>query len=232
MEENNIEVKRLKKIYHEASVEVIAVDDVSFNVKSGEVVAVMGPSGSGKTTLLSIMGCILRPTSGEVIIKGIKTHEMDEHSLPEIRNRYIGFIFQAFNLFPALTALENVEVSLNLKGIKGKRAKEEAKQLLERVGLGDRVDFLPMDLSGGQKQRVSIARALANRPSIILADEPTGNLDSKTGHSVIELLRDLSVKEKSSVIIVTHDNRIMDMSDRVLYLEDGRLKNGANSKKR
>jgi len=231
MEENNIEVKRLKMIYHEASVEVMAVDDVSFNVKSGEVVAVMGPSGSGKTTLLSIMGCILRPTSGEVIIKGIKTHEMDEHSLPQIRNKYIGFIFQAFNLFPALTALENVEVSLNLKGIKGKKAKEEARQLLERVGLKDRVDFLPMDLSGGQKQRVSIARALANRPSIILADEPTGNLDSKTGHSVIELLRDLSVKEKSSVVIVTHDSRIMDMSDRVLYLEDGRLKNGVNSKK-
>jgi len=231
MEENNIEVKRLKMIYHEASVEVMAVDDVSFNVKSGEVVAVMGPSGSGKTTLLSIMGCILRPTSGEVIIKGIKTHEMDEHSLPQIRNKYIGFIFQAFNLFPALTALENVEVSLNLKGIKGKKAKEDARQLLERVGLKDRVDFLPMDLSGGQKQRVSIARALANRPSIILADEPTGNLDSKTGHSVIELLRDLSVKEKSSVVIVTHDSRIMDMSDRVLYLEDGRLKNGVNSKK-
>ncbi len=231
MEENNIEVKRLKKIYHEASVEVMAVDDVSFNVKSSEVVAVMGPSGSGKTTLLSIMGCILRPTSGEVIIKGIKTHELNEHSLPEIRNKYIGFIFQAFNLFPALTALENVEVSLNLKGIKGRKAKEEARQLLERVGLKDRVDFLPMDLSGGQKQRVSIARALANRPSIILADEPTGNLDSKTGHSVIELLRDLSIKEKSSVVIVTHDSRIMDMSDRVLYLEDGRLKNGVNSKK-
>lgn len=218
-----IEVKNLWKIYEEGRVKVEAVKDVSLSVKEGEMVAVMGPSGSGKTTLLSMMGCILKPTVGDVIIKGIKINGLDERKLPEIRNKYIGFIFQAFNLFPSLTASENVEIALSLKGIKGKESKYESKRLLEKVGLGERIDFLPRDLSGGEKQRVSIARALAGIPPLILADEPTGNLDSRTGLEVIRILKESTIREGSSVVIVTHDGRIAEIVDRVLYLEDGRI---------
>jgi len=218
-----IEVKNLWKIYREGKVTVEAIKDVSLSVKEGEMVAVMGPSGSGKTTLLSMMGCILKPTGGDVIIKDIRINGLNEKTLPIIRNRYIGFIFQAFNLFPSLTASENVEIALNLKGIKGKEARAESKRLLEKVGLGKRMDFLPRDLSGGEKQRVSIARALAGGPPLILADEPTGNLDSKTGLEVVRILKESTTREGSSVVIVTHDGRITEIVDRILYLEDGRI---------
>lgn len=218
-----IEVRNLSKIYREGKVIVEAVRNVSISVREGEMISVMGPSGSGKTTLLSMMGCILKPTEGDIIIKGMKINGLDERVLPDIRNRNIGFIFQAFNLFPSLTASENVEVALNLKGIKGKEAKAESKRLLEKVGLGKRIDFLPRDLSGGEKQRVSIARALAGNPPLILADEPTGNLDSRTGLEVVRILKEITIKEDSSVVIVTHDTRIKEIVDRVLYLEDGRI---------
>ncbi|MEK6690511.1 MAG: ABC transporter ATP-binding protein [Nitrospirota bacterium] len=218
-----IEVKNLWKIYREGRVTVEAIKDVSLSVRDGEMVAIMGPSGSGKTTLLSMMGCILKPTEGDIIIKDLKINGLDERNLPEIRSRYIGFIFQAFNLFHSLTASENVEVALNLKGIEGKEAEKESRKLLEKVGLREREEFLPKDMSGGEKQRVAIARALAVNPPLILADEPTGNLDSKTGFDVIKILKESTIKEGTSVVIVTHDGRIKEIVDRVLYLEDGKI---------
>jgi putative ABC transport system ATP-binding protein len=217
-----LEARSLRKVYEEGPVTVEAVRDVSLRVRPGESVAIMGPSGSGKTTLLSMIGCILRPTQGEVIIEG-RPVRWEGDDLSRVRLESIGFVFQSFNLFSALTALENVEVALDLRGRKGPEARRRAREMMKAVGLGDRMDFLPRDLSGGQKQRVSIARALVNRPPLILADEPTGNLDSKTGHAVIELLRDLVVKENRSVVVVTHDTRMMDLVHRVYRLEDGVL---------
>jgi len=217
-----LEARSLGKTYEEGPVMVEAVRDVSLRVRAGESVAIMGPSGSGKTTLLSMIGCILRPTRGEVIIEG-RPVRWEEDNLSRVRLHSIGFVFQSFNLFSALTVIENVEVALDLRGLKGPEARRQARIMLETVGLGDRMDFLPRDLSGGQKQRVSIARALVNRPPLILADEPTGNLDSKTGYAVIELLRDLVVKDRRSVVVVTHDTRMMDLVHHVYYLEDGVL---------
>lgn len=218
-----LETKNLRKVYQEGHNAVEAVKDVSLSIQKGEVVAIIGPSGSGKTTLISMMGFILRPTAGSVIINGTEIQDWNEKNLPKLRLQYIGFVFQAFNLFPALTVTENVEISLNLRGIRGKKAQSMAQELLEKIGLGKRINFLPRDLSGGEKQRVSIARAIAHKPPIILADEPTGNLDSHTGKSIIELLRDLAVKENSSVLIVTHDSRVIDLTNRVFVLEDGRI---------
>jgi putative ABC transport system ATP-binding protein len=222
MNENLLEARSLSKVYEEGPVSVEAVRDVSLQVPPGQSVAIMGPSGSGKTTLLSMIGCILRPTRGEVVIEG-RPVRWDEDDLSRVRLDSIGFVFQSFNLFSALTALENVEVALDLRGVRGPEARRRAAEMLEAVGLGDRLNFLPRDLSGGQKQRVSIARALINRPPLILADEPTGNLDSKTGHAVIELLRDLVVRQSRSVVVVTHDTRMMDLVHRVYRLEDGVL---------
>lgn len=221
-----IEVIDVHKVYEEGSVKVHAVKGVNLSVNAGELALLMGPSGSGKTTLLSVMGCILKPTKGHVRITGEEISDWDENRLPLTRRKHIGFIFQHFNLLSALTALENVEVSLNLKGVKGKEAKEEARRLLEQVGLGDRCDFLPRDMSGGEKQRVSIARALAGNSHIILADEPTGNLDSQNGRMVIELLKSLADRENKSVVIVTHDNRITDLADKIYQMQDGVIENG------
>ena len=222
MSETVLDVKNLRKTFQEGPVIVEAVRNVSLAVNAGEIVAIMGPSGSGKTTLLSMMGCILRPTAGEIWIEG-KRIQWEEDDLARVRLQLIGFVFQSFNLFSALTVLENVEVALNLRGIKGRKATEQARDVLEQVGLSDRLHFLPRDLSGGQKQRVSIARALVNRPPIILADEPTGNLDSKTGHAIIALLRNMALQENRSVIMVTHDTRTINLVDRVWRLEDGAL---------
>jgi len=222
MSEYLLEARGLRKVYEEGPVTVEAVRNVSLQVGAGESVAIMGPSGSGKTTLLSMLGCILKPTNGNILIEN-RVIKWDIDDISRIRLESIGFVFQSFNLFSALTALENVEVALNLRGIKGLEARRQAREMLEAVGLGDRVDFLPRDLSGGQKQRISIARALVNHPPLILADEPTGNLDSKTGHAIIELLRDLVVKERRSVVVVTHDTRMMDVVHRVYHLEDGVL---------
>jgi putative ABC transport system ATP-binding protein len=185
----------------------------------------MGPSGSGKTTLLSIMGCILRATSGHVTIQGRDITALPERALPRIRLEHIGFIFQGFNLFPALNVLENVELALELKGIRGATAKRQAAELLDRVSLGDKAKSLPADLSGGQKQRVAIARALAGDPGIILADEPTAALDSTSGKLVIELLRELAHEKNRAVVVVTHDNRVLSYADRIVHIEDGRIAN-------
>ncbi len=218
-----VEGHNLTKVYHEGSVDVTAVRGVSLAVETGEMVGIMGPSGSGKTTLLSMLGCILRPSEGTLVVQGEPVLDFDERRLPAVRRRCIGFIFQSFNLFAALTAVENVEVILNLKGVKGHAAWDQATLLLDRVGLEDRADFLPRDLSGGEKQRVSIARALAGDPPLILADEPTANLDGRSGEQVIHLLRNAARAEGRSVVVVTHDHRVRPYMDRILQLEDGRL---------
>jgi putative ABC transport system ATP-binding protein len=218
-----IEARGLTKTYRQGTVAVPAVADVHFSAAPGEVIAIMGPSGSGKTTLLSMVGCILRPSAGMVTIAGHAVWNLTEAKLPHFRRRWVGFIFQSFNLFAALTALENVEVVLNLKGMRGVVARQAARRLLDGVGLAHRTDFLPRDLSGGEKQRVSIARALAGDPPLMLADEPTANLDSKNGEHVIELLVSVTRSRPRALVIVTHDQRITPYVDRLLHLEDGRM---------
>ncbi len=197
---------------------------VYWDIQKGDIEILMGPSGSGKTTLLSILAGLLTPTAGSVYLLGQDITRMSRTELARFRRHNIGFIFQDFNLFPALTAIENVEAALNVKGIRGKPARKEAQALLEQVGLGDKIKQLPRDLSGGQKQRVAIARALTGHPQVIMADEPTAALDSHSGHLVMELLRQLAKEQGCTVLIVTHDPRILDLADRVVYMEDGVLK--------
>ena len=218
-----LEATGVVKVFEEGSQRVEVLRGVSITVAPGEVVALEGPSGSGKTTLLSIMGCILTPTSGEVTIAGERVDAARPDQLRDVRRRSIGFVFQQYNLFPALTALENIEYALNVKGRKGRSAREEATSALTRVGLGDRLHFLPRDLSGGQKQRVAIARALAGSPPVILADEPTANLDTVAGTQVLELFRDLAKSESRGLVIVTHDPKVRAVADRVVGIRDGRL---------
>lgn len=197
---------------------------IDWEIPFGDVQLLMGPSGSGKTTLLSILAGLLKPTTGNVYLLGQKITTMSRSKLAQFRQQNIGFIFQGFNLFGALTAAENVEVVLNIKGIRGRAAKSQAQALLEQVGLGDKANHKPSDLSGGQKQRVAIARALAGNPPLIMADEPTSALDSYSGHSVTDLLRKLAKEQGATVLIVTHDSRLIDVADRVAYMEDGVLK--------
>ncbi|MFL6201274.1 MAG: ABC transporter ATP-binding protein [Thermoanaerobaculia bacterium] len=211
------------KIFQEGRETVSVLNGASLLVERGEVVALEGPSGSGKTTFLSILGCILTPTAGRVVVDGQEVDAKRPGRLPEIRKRSIGFVFQQFNLFPALTALENVEYALNIKGLPGREARREAQRVLEAVGLGDRLRFLPRDLSGGQKQRVAIARALAGAPPVVLADEPTANLDSQVGMQVLEMFRDLAKQENRALLIVTHDPKVRTIADRVVQIRDGRL---------
>ena len=218
-----LEARSVDKVFEEGSQKVEVLRGVSMSVSVGEVVALEGPSGSGKTTLLSILGCILTPTRGEVIVGGETIDSARPEQLRDVRRRAIGFVFQHYNLFPALTALENVEYALNVKGRKGREARDEAARVLARVGLGDRLHFLPRDLSGGQKQRVAIARALAGSPQVLLADEPTANLDTVAGTQVLELFRDLAKRESKGLLIVTHDPKVRDIADRVVGIRDGRL---------
>jgi len=218
-----LEARSVDKVFEEGSQKVEVLRGVSMSVGAGEVVALEGPSGSGKTTLLSILGCILTPTRGEVVVAGETIDPSRPAQLRDVRRRSIGFVFQQYNLFPALTALENVEYSLNVKGRKGRAAREEAEGALVRVGLADRLHFLPRDLSGGQKQRVAIARALAGSPAVLLADEPTANLDTVAGMQVLELFRELAKREAKGLLIVTHDPKVREIADRVVGIRDGRL---------
>jgi putative ABC transport system ATP-binding protein len=218
-----LKAREVVKVFEEGSQRVEVLRGVSMDVSEGEVVALEGPSGSGKTTLLSIMGCILSATSGTVEVAGRRVDPDRAGDLREVRRHAIGFVFQQYNLFPALTALENVEYALNVKGVPGHKARVEATRVLERVGLKDRAHFLPRDLSGGQKQRVAIARALAGSPSVILADEPTANLDSAAGTQILELFRDLAKTESKGLVIVTHDPKVRAVADRVVGIKDGRL---------
>jgi putative ABC transport system ATP-binding protein len=216
-------VDNVTKTFDEGAQRVEVLHGISLAVGTGEVVALEGPSGSGKTTLLSIMGCILTPTAGEVEVAGRKVRYAEPAHLRAVRRESIGFVFQQYNLFPALTALENVEYALNVKGHRGAAAETEARRVLERVGMGDRLGFLPRDLSGGQKQRVAIARALAGSPRVILADEPTANLDTAVGAQVLQLFRELAKDEGKGLVIVTHDPKVRDVADRVVGIRDGRL---------
>jgi putative ABC transport system ATP-binding protein len=218
-----IEARNVSKIYGQGDARVVAVDSLSLALNPGEVVLIAGPSGSGKTTLLSMMGCILRPTSGEVYVESKPVGTLPEESLPDIRRKTIGFVFQSFNLFPSLTTAENVELVLRLKHTERSRIKATALALLESVGLTRRAGFYPPDLSGGEKQRTALARALAGDPPVILADEPTANLDSKTGREVLSLLRNLAEERGKAVAIVSHDPKAEQLAHRVAVLEDGRL---------
>jgi len=223
-----IAVRQLTKTYAEGSTRTVALRGVDLDVHSGEMLMLMGPSGSGKTTLLSIMGCILTASSGSVRIAGQEITQLKEKQLPAIRLEHIGFVFQGFNLFPTLTASENVELMLDLKGVAGRSAKKRAAESLDQVGLGGKYDSFPSDLSGGQKQRVAIARALAGDPGIILADEPTAALDSHTGKNVMEMMSELAHKRGRAVVIVTHDARVLSFADRIAKIEDGTIA-GADS---
>jgi putative ABC transport system ATP-binding protein len=221
-------VRDVTKVFDEGRQRVRVLNGITMHVAAGEVVALEGPSGSGKTTLLSIMGCILTPTSGELEVAGRPVRGRDEAVLREVRRRSIGFVFQQYNLFPALTALENVEYSLNVRGTDGRAARDEAKRVLARVGLDDRMGFLPRDLSGGQKQRVAIARALAASPPVLLADEPTANLDTSAGRQILDLFQALAKSEGRGVLVVTHDPKVRRIADRVVGIRDGLLVDDGN----
>jgi putative ABC transport system ATP-binding protein len=222
-----IAARNVEMVFESGNQRFQALNSINLDVQRGDIQLLMGPSGSGKTTLLSILGGILQPTQGQVLLLGHDITKMSPKALAKFRLNNIGFIFQGFNLFPALTALENVALALTLKGMRQRPARWEARLLLEQVGLGDKLGHLPKDLSGGQKQRVAIARALAGNPQLIMADEPTAALDSQSGHDVIQLLRKLANEKGATVLMVTHDPRIIDVADRVVYLEDGELQSDA-----
>jgi putative ABC transport system ATP-binding protein len=220
-----LSVEGVTKVYGSGDRAVTALDDVSLEAHAAEVVLVMGPSGSGKTTLLTIAGALLRPTQGRVRVCGTDITGLDEDRLASIRRDRIGFIYQSFNLLEALTALENVRLVTAAEAHNGVLPRDWAKEHLDMLGLGHRLNYLPKQMSDGEKQRVAIARALAKDPALLLADEPTANLDAQRGHAVMELLRQKALEMGKAVVIVSHDHRIRDVADRVVLLEDGRLHN-------
>jgi putative ABC transport system ATP-binding protein len=220
MNQKVVEFINVKKIYDMGEVKVEALKGISFEILKGDYVIIMGPSGSGKSTLLHIMGCLDRPTSGKVLIDGEDTSKMNDSKLARLRNQKIGFVFQSFNLLSKLTALENVELPMIYAGIEKRKRKRRAIELLEMVGLGDRLNHRPNQLSGGQQQRVAIARALANDPPIILADEPTGNLDTKSGEEILKIFKMLHESGKT-IIVVTHDPDMIHEGKTLIKIKDG-----------
>ena len=217
-----IRLSNISKIYRMGDVVVKALDDVSLTIGEREFTAVMGPSGSGKSTLMNIMGCLDVPTSGTYLLNGKEVGRLKDNELADIRNRNIGFVFQGYNLLQRLTALENVELPLIYRGVGARERHRLSREALERVGLADRTHHKPSQLSGGQQQRVACARALANDPAIILADEPTGNLDLRTGEEIIRLLYQLKESHGVTIISATHDMKMLSVSDRVVWIRDGR----------
>lgn len=218
-----VDAENITKVYQMGEVEVHALRGLSVKIAPGEILSIMGPSGSGKSTLMNILGCLDRPTSGKYSLNGESVATLSDDQLAEIRNRGVGFVFQSFNLLPRATALANVELPLRYAELNGRNRKQVAKQALEAVGLGDRIRHRPNELSGGEQQRVAIARALVNDPAIIMADEPTGNLDSKAGEEIMALLRSLNQERGTTLIIVTHDPEIAALTDRIISLRDGRI---------
>ena len=218
-----VEAKDITKVYQMGEVKVHALRGLSVNIKPGEILSIMGPSGSGKSTLMNILGCLDRPTSGEYRLNGESVASLNDDQLAEIRNRGVGFVFQSFNLLPRATALANVELPMRYAVLNGRNRKQVAQEALEAVGLGDRVHHRPNELSGGQMQRVAIARALVNNPAIIMADEPTGNLDTKSGDEIMTLLKNLNRDRGTTLIIVTHDPEIAELTNRVISIRDGMI---------
>ncbi|MEQ9715202.1 MAG: ABC transporter ATP-binding protein [Candidatus Asgardarchaeum sp.] len=221
--QESVRTEELVKIYRLGKVEIQALRGVSISCIRGEVVAVVGPSGSGKTTLLNLIGTLDKPTSGRVFIDGQEVTKLPEKELTKLRRKKIGFVFQFFNLIPVLTAFENVELPLLIAGVPKEEREKRARELLELVGLADRMNHKPDELSGGEQQRVAIARALANKPSLLLADEPTGDLDSETGMKVVTLMRDMVKHEHATAIMVTHDMEVAKIADRILKMRDGKI---------
>ena len=227
MKENNnlVQLLNIRKIYKMGNAKLEVLKGISILIKEGEHLSIMGPSGSGKTTLLNIIGCLDKPTEGKYFFEEKEISKLDDDSLSEIRSKYIGFIFQQFNLIPQLNVIENISLPLFYQGFDEKEMKEKSIKLAELVGLGDRLYHRPSELSGGQQQRVAIARALANDPAIILADEPTGNLDTVTGKEIMKLLCELNQNEGKTLVVITHDINIANYSKRVIKLLDGRIIN-------
>ncbi len=216
------ELRGVSRIYGSNGTQIHAVRDVDLTVEQGELLAIVGPSGSGKTTLLQLLGAMDRPTGGEVLLEGRDLARLGDGQLAKIRLQTVGFVFQQFNLIPTLTAAQNVEVALAPRRMRAWARRKRAAELLESVGLAARANHLPAQLSGGEQQRVAIARALANDPTLLLADEPTGNLDSKTGNEIVALLRTISAERGTTVVIVTHDEKIASRADRIVRMKDGR----------
>jgi putative ABC transport system ATP-binding protein len=218
-----IELIDVRKVYKAGRFEVVALDGVNLKVEEGEFIAIMGPSGSGKSTMLNLIGCLDKPTSGKVIINGVDTSKLSDKELTDLRRDTIGFIFQHYYLIPTLTALENVELPMVFKGIPKSEREKRAKELLSLVGLAKEMDRKPKELSGGQQQRVAIARALANNPSILLCDEPTGNLDTKNGKIIMDIIKNLNKKKNVTVVLVTHDPATAEYADKIIQMRDGRI---------
>jgi len=221
--EKVIEVKNVKKIYRMGSERISAVDDVSFSIYKGEFCCLFGSSGSGKSTLLNLMAGIERVSGGQIIIKGKNIHKMSEQYLAKFRQRYLGFVFQSYNLMNSMTALENVEFPLVFKRIRPKRRRKMAKEMLIKVGLGKRLRHKPKEMSGGQQQRVGIARAFVGNQEIVFADEPTGNLDSKTSREVMDLIKEMAKVNHQTIVLVTHDRNLADYADKIIHIFDGKV---------
>lgn len=218
-----VEAKDITKVYQMGEIEVHALRGLSINIAPGEILSIMGPSGSGKSTLMNILGCLDRPTSGEYSLNGESVATLNDDQLADIRNRGVGFVFQSFNLLPRATALANVELPMRYAELNGRNRKDVAKQALKAVGLGDRIRHRPNELSGGEMQRVAIARALVNNPAIIMADEPTGNLDTKSGDEIMALLKNLNKERGTTLIIITHDPEVAEQTNRIVSIRDGLL---------
>jgi len=217
-----IQMTAIRKVYSTGRMEVAALKGVDLTIGQNEYVSIVGPSGSGKSTLMNLIGCLDTPTSGTYMLSGDNVAGLDRNQLADVRNKRIGFVFQSFNLLPYATALENVALPLLFAGVPDKKRNERAKEMLERVGLGDRIDHKPTELSGGQMQRVAIARALANNPAIILADEPTGNLDSASGHAIADLFGELHAAGQT-IVMITHDNGLAKIASRSVHIRDGEI---------
>jgi putative ABC transport system ATP-binding protein len=223
MSELVLETEKVDKVYKLGGRQVRALSDVNIQVKKGDFISIMGPSGSGKTTLLNMLGCLDKPTYGKVVLDGVNITKVPEKGLFKIRKYKVGFVFQTFNLMPYLNAFENVELPMDGTKKSGDEKRKRARELLKMVGLSEREEHRPHRLSAGEQQRVAIARALANNPAIVLADEPTGNLDSKTGHEIIRLLGKLNIDQGTTIVVVTHDSLIASRAGRMLFLNDGKL---------